>query len=46
MTEGTADEVDRAVGLTGPGAADKAEAGGWSRSTTKAETASPEKPRR
>jgi hypothetical protein len=31
LAEGTADEVDRAVGLTGPGAADKAEAGGWSR---------------
>jgi|LauGreDrversion4_2_1035121.scaffolds.fasta_scaffold1083538_3 hypothetical protein len=33
MADGTADEVDRAVGLSGPGAIDKAEAGGWTRST-------------
>ena len=46
MQDGTADEVDRAVGITGPGAADKAEAGGWTRNTQKAEAASPEKPRR
>lgn len=46
MAEGTADEQDRIIGMTGPGAAAKAEAGGWERNTTKAETASPEKPRR
>lgn len=33
MADGTADEVDRAVGLSSPGAAEKAEAGGWSRNT-------------
>jgi len=33
MADGTADEVDRAVGLSGTDAAEKAEAGGWSRNT-------------